>query len=243
MHRPTRVCVRERQEKRERELHTGNERRTQEWKSGVSWLSERRCACLMSQADVNLFPSVCTAEQICILQQEWVTRVWNRSEKKRSLRRWQHTGVNCDFFHVKKLPEQREISPSTSHRQRGEDKPDLLHWDCASYSAAVVGLTGKLSLFTTELYSQELRQGWFNIWNLLFSYIYIVFFSEIEFTTHINMVSTTKFIKKWRPEHVYCRMRQIVEEQTSLEFRGQRPPKLVWVFDAQKLLTWWSSGS
>lgn len=30
MHRPTRVCVRERQGKRERELHTGNERRTQE---------------------------------------------------------------------------------------------------------------------------------------------------------------------------------------------------------------------
>lgn len=32
----------------------------------------------------------------------------------------------------------------TSQRQCGEEKLDLLHWDCASYSAAVVGLTGKL---------------------------------------------------------------------------------------------------
>lgn len=126
MHRPTRVCVCEREtgKERERELHTGNERRSQEWKSGVSWLSERRCACLMSQADVNLSPSVCAAEQICILQQEWVTRVWNRSEKKRSLRRWQHTGVNCDFFHVKKPPRTardipQHVSQTAWRRQAG----------------------------------------------------------------------------------------------------------------------------
>lgn len=216
------------------------------WSGLVEW--EKVCI-LNVTGRRAAFPQACARQSSCAscsMSDTGLKQEWKHPETEEVTAQRRQLSLSCkNSQNNERFPSAHpDISVTVWRREAGPSSLGLCFiFSCCRWA------NSQTFVFTTEHLSQELRQERFNIWNLLFYYIYMIFINKYR-SQHTSIwfqqLNSLKK-KKRRPEQVYCRKRQIEEERSSWVFRGQRPSALIlpppWVFDARQLLTWWSSGS